>query len=333
MTGKQKQITISPITRLEGHGKIDIFLDENGNVKDAFFQVVELRGFEKFCEGRPVEELPRITPKICGVCPGAHHMASSKATDALYKVEIPETGRKLRELYYNAHMAHSHILHFYVLAAPDFAPGPGANPAKRNVLGLIEVVGKETGLTILKNRGYAQKIQGMLAGHPIHPVGSLPGGMSKALTEEERKEMEEMGKSLVEFGKLSLETFNNLVLKNEEYADLITGDTYYHETYYAGLVDNDLKVNFYDGKIRMVDPSGNEVCIFEPKDYLNYIAEHVEPWSYLKFPYIKSVGWKGLIDGKDSGIYRVNALARLNVAEGMATPLAQEAYEKMYDFF
>ena len=333
MAEKPKQVTISPITRLEGHGKIDIFLDEIGNVKDAYFQVVELRGFEKFCEGRPIEELPRITPKICGVCPGAHHMASSKATDAVYNVEIPETARKLRELYYNAHMAHSHILHFYALGAPDFVPGPGADPAKRNVLGLIEVVGKETGLAVLKNRGYAQKIQGMLAGHPIHPVGSLPGGMSKPLTEEERKEIEEMGKSLVEFGKLSLEILNDLVLKNEEYANLITGDTYYHETYYAGLVDNDLNVNFYDGKIRMVDPSGNEVCFFESKDYLTYVAEHVEPWSYLKFPYIKSIGWKGLTDGKDSGIYRVNALARLNVAEGMATPLAQEAYEKMYDFF
>ncbi len=333
MAEKPKQVTISPITRLEGHGKIDIFLDENGNVKDAYFQVVELRGFEKFCEGRPVEELPRITPKICGVCPGAHHTASSKAADAVYNVEIPETGRKLRELYYNAHMAHSHILHFYALGAPDFVLGAGADPAKRNVLGLIEKVGKETGLAVLKNRGYTQKIQGMLAGHPIHPVGSLPGGMSKPLTEEERKEIEEMGKSLVEFGKFGLELLNDLVLKNEENANLITGDTYYHETYYAGLVDDDHKVNFYDGKIKMVDPSGKEVCIFEAKNYLDYIAEHVEPWSYIKFPYIKQVGWKGLVDGKDSGVYRVNSLARLNVSEGMATPIAQEAYEKMYEFF
>lgn len=328
-----KKITISPITRLEGHGKIDILLDEQGNVKECYFQVVELRGFEKFCQGRPVEELARIMPKICGVCPGAHHMASSKAGDAVYGITIPSAAKKLRELFYNAHISHSHILHFFALAAPDFIPGPGAAPAKRNILGLIDVVGKDIGLAVMKNRGYAQKIQEMIAGHAIHPAASLPGGLAKPITEEQRAEIEKMGESMVEFAQQALQIFNDLVLANNEYRELIAGDSFYHETYYAGMVDENNKVNFYDGKIRVVDPSGDEFALFEAKDYLDHIEEHVEPWSYLKFPVLKSIGWKGMVDGPDSGVYRVNSLARLNVADGMATPLAQKAYDEMFSFF
>lgn len=328
-----QKITISPITRLEGHGKIDIFLDDEGNVSDSYFQVVELRGFERFCQGRPVEELPRIMPKICGVCPGAHHMASSKAADAVYRVKIPSAARKLRELFYNAHISHSHILHFYALAAPDFIPGAEADPAKRNVIGLIEAVGKDIGVEVLKNRGYAQKIQGIIAGHPIHPVASIPGGMSKPLTEADRKGIEQMGKSLVAFAQTSLKIFEDLVLGNKKYADLIQGDIYRHETYYAGLVDEKGCVNFYDGQVRVVDPQGREFVKFEAADYLRHIGEHVEPWSYLKFPYLRAVGWKGLVDGPESGVFRVNSLARLNVSERMATPLAQEAYAKFFATF
>jgi F420-non-reducing hydrogenase large subunit len=328
-----KEITISPVTRLEGHAKISIFLDEKGDVKDAFFQVVELRGFEKFCEGRPVEELPRITPRICGVCPWAHHMASSKATDAVFEAEPPESAKKLREMAYCAHMVHSHILHFYALGAPDFIMGPRADPAKRNVIGVIEKVGKEIGLAVIKHRGYAQKIQEIVGGKATHPVCGLPGGVSKSLSKEEKDEIEDKAKKLVDFGKKSLEIFDDLVLKNKEYLDLITGDIYYHETYYMGTVDGENRVNFYDGKIKVVDPEGREFAKFESEDYLDYIGERVESWSYLKFPYLKKVGWKGLVDGKDSGIYRVNSLARLNVASGMATDAAQEAYERMYDFF
>jgi len=326
-----KSIKISPITRLEGHGKIDILLDDDGNVEDCYFQVVELRGFEKFCQGRPVEELPRIMPKICGVCPGAHHMASSKACDAVYGITIPSAARKLRELFYNAHIYHSHTLHFFALAAPDFIPGPGADPAKRNILGLIEAVGKETGLKVIKNRGYAQKIQGIIAGHPIHPVGSLPGGLSKPLTEEERSEIKDMAGPMRDMAVEALQIFEDLVLGNDEYRGLITGDTYRHETYYMGMVDDDGKVNFYDGDIRVVDPEGRAFAEFAPEDYLDHIGEEVQPWSYLKFPFLKAVGWRGLTDGQDSGVYRVNSLARLNAADGMASPLAQEAYEKMYD--
>jgi F420-non-reducing hydrogenase large subunit len=328
---KQKRITIEPITRLEGEAKIDIFLNDDGNVEDAFFQVVELRGFEKFCEGRPVEELPRITPRICGVCPAAHHMASTKAVDAVFGVDPPLAAKKLRELFYSAHMVYDHIAHFFALSGPDFVVGPDADPAKRNVLGLIEKVGMEAGSEVFKHWGYSRKILEMIGGKATHPVCGLPGGMSKAISEEERKEIEEMAKSCVEFSKFSLKIVDDVILSNKTYVDLITGDIYRHQTYYMGMVDQNNKVNFYEGDIRVVDPTGKEYVRFKAKDYLDHIGEHVEPWSYLKFPYLKGVGWKGLVDGKDSGIYRVNCLARLNVADGMATPLAQEAYEKMYD--
>jgi F420-non-reducing hydrogenase large subunit len=327
-----KTISISPNTRLEGHGKVDIFLDDEGNVKDSYFQVIEFRGFEKFCEGRHVEELPRITPKICGVCPGAHHTASAKACDAVYNVEIPETAKKLRELFYNAHIAHSHILHFFVLGAPDLIL-MDENPEKRNIFGLIAAVGKDIGMAVIDSRGCAQRIQEIIGGHPIYPVSLLPGGLSKSLKEEEREEIEKKANSLVEFSKKAFEIFENLVLTNEKVVGLMSDDLYCHETYYAGMVDGNNKVNFYDGRIKIVDPKGNKVCVFENKDYLNHIAEHIEPWTYVKFPYLKSVGWKGFIDGMSSGIYRVNSLARLNVADGMATPLAQEAYKRLYSFF
>jgi F420-non-reducing hydrogenase large subunit len=329
MTNK---ITIAPNTRLEGHGKIEIFLDDEGNVQDGYFQVIEFRGFEKFCEGRHVEELPRITPKICGVCPGAHHMASSKACDAVYNVDIPETARKLRELFYNAHMAHSHILHFFALGAPDLVL-MNESPEKRNIFGLVEAVGRDIGIAVVDNRGYAQKIQEIIGGHPTYPVSSLPGGLSKSLGEKERMEIQKMAESLVAFSKKSLDILDTLVLKDQRLVDIIAGDLYRHETYYAGIVDEKNRVNFYDGRVKVVDPHGKEVCAFDAGDYLDYIAEHVEPWSYVKFPYIKTVGWKGFVDGVDSGIYRVNSLARLNVADGMATPLAEEAYEALYSFF
>jgi len=325
-----KKVTIDPITRLEGHGRIEIFLDEAGNVANAYLQVPELRGFEKFCEGRPVEELPRITPRICGVCPEAHHLASAKAADAVYHVDPPLAAKKLRELFYCAHMIHSHIAHFYALAAPDFVVGPQADPAERNILGVIAKVGTDIGLEVIKHRAYAQRIQEIIGGRATHPVCGLPGGMSRTVTEEERRDFEEKGKSLVEFAKLSLKIFDDVVLANKGYLDLITGDVYFMKSYYMGMVDSKNRVNFYDGDIRVVDPNGKEFARFKAAEYQDHIREHTEPWSYLKFPFLKKVGWKGLTEGMDSGIYRVNSLARLNVADGMATPLAQEAYERFF---
>jgi len=325
-----KRIVIDPFTRLEGHGRIDIFLDDAGNVANAYLRVPELRGFEKFCEGRPVEELPRITPRICGVCPGAHHLASTKAVDAVFHVDPPSVAKKIRELYYCAHMCHSHIAHFYALAAPDFVLGPTSDPAQRNILGLIAKVGVDIGLEVIKNRANAQYIQEVIGGKATHSVCGLPGGVSKAITEEERADFEDKAKTMVEFGKFSLKLFNDVVLSNKEYVDLILGDIYFMTSYYMGMVDANNKVNFYDGDIRVVDPEGKELVKFKVADYLDIIAEHTEPWSYLKFPFLKKIGWKGLVDGMDSGVYRVAPLARLNAADGMATPLAQAEYEKMY---
>jgi F420-non-reducing hydrogenase large subunit len=257
-------------------------------------------------------------------------MASTKATDAVYHVDPPLAAKKLRELFYSAHMIHSHMAHFYALAAPDFIPGFDADPAERNILGLIAKVGLEVGGEVIKHRAYAQDIQAVIGGKATHPVCGLPGGMSRVITEEERKDFEEKGKSLVEFGKLGLKLFDDLVLGNEKYKDLILGDVYYMKSYYMGMVDANNKVNFYDGDIKVVDEDGKEVSKFKPPQYLDYISERTESWSYLKFPFLKKVGWKGMVEGKDSGVYRVNSLARLNVADGMATPAAQEAYEKFY---
>jgi F420-non-reducing hydrogenase large subunit len=324
------KISIDPITRLEGHGKIEIFLNAAGDVDNAYLQIPELRGFEKFCEGRPVEEMPRIVPRICGVCPGAHHMASAKTTDAVYHVDPPPAAKKLRELFYLAHIIHSHIACFYALSAPDFVLGPMSDPAQRNILGVVDKVGLKIGGEVIKHRAYAQDIQAVIGGKATHPVCGIPGGMSKAINEEERNDFESKAKSLVDFAQFSLKLFDDVVLSNKDYLALVTGDIYTMKSYYMGMVDAKNKVNFYDGDLRLVDPDGKEVVKFKPAQYLDYIAEHTEPWSYMKFPFLKKVGWKGFVEGKDSGVYRVSSLARLNVSDGMATPLAQVEYDKMY---
>ncbi len=327
------RITIDPITRLEGHGKIEIFQNDDGDVENVFFQVPELRGFEKFCEGRPVEELAQIVTKICGVCPGCHHMASGKAADAVYGVDPPPTAKMLRELFYMAHFVHSHIAHFYALAAPDFVVGPDAPAGQRNILGVIAKVGKEVGAEVIKQRKIAQEIQALLGGHQTHVVMNIPGGVRKGLNEEQRKDIVKKAEGFIEFSKFSLKLFDDVVLKNKAYVDLILSDTYNLKLYSMGLVDDKNKVNFYDGKVRVVDQEGKEHCKYSPNEYLDYIEERVEPWTYLKFPYLKKIGWKGFIDGKDSGVYHATPLSRLNASEGMATPLAQVEYDKMYETF
>ena len=326
-----KKISIDPITRLEGHGKIDIFLDDAGNVANAYMIIPELRGFEKFCEGRRAEDLPIITTRICGVCPVAHHLAAAKAIDAAFNVEPTETAKKLRELMYCGYIIYDHILHFYFLGGPDFIVGPDAPAAERNILGVINKAGLDVGKDVIKHRAYGQRLTAILGGKATHPVCGIPGGISKALNEEGRQEIEKMAKSCVEFAKFSLNLFNDVILKNEDYVNMIKSDIYTMRTYYMGLVDNDNKVNFYDGKVRVVDPEGKEFVKFVPNEYLDVIEEHVEPWTYVKFPHLKKIGWKGFVDGADSGIYRVGPLGRLNASEGMATPLAQQEFERMYE--
>ncbi|MBN1785180.1 MAG: Ni/Fe hydrogenase subunit alpha [Candidatus Bathyarchaeota archaeon] len=326
-----KEIVIDPITRLEGHGKITIFLNDAGNVENAYFQVPELRGFEKFCEGRRAEDLPIITTRICGVCPVAHHMAGAKALDAAFNVEPTETAKKLRELEYCGYFIYDHILHFYFLGGPDFVVGPDAPAAKRNILGVIEKAGLEVAGEVIKHRAFGQKITGIIGGRPTHPVSAaMPGGIAKAINEEERQDIEDMLKSCHEFAKLSLKLFDDIVLKNADYVKLITSDPYNLKTYYMGTVDENNKVNFYDGKVRVVDTEGKEFVKFGPNEYLDVIEEHVEPWTYVKMPYLKKLGWRGFVDGPETSLYRVGPLGRLNASEGMATPVAQAEYERMY---
>jgi F420-non-reducing hydrogenase large subunit len=325
-----KEIVIDPITRLEGHGNISIFLNDQGEVENAYLKIPELRGFEQFCVGRRAELMPILTTRICGVCPVAHHFAATKALDAAFSVDPPPTAKKLRELMYAGYIIYDHILHFYYLGGPDFIVGPDAPPEKRNILGVIEKAGMDVAKEVIKHRAYGQKITEILGGKATHPVCGLPGGISKALSEEGRKNIEEMAASSLEFAKFTLKIFHDIVLGNSKYVDMIKSDAYTMKTYYMGLVDEHNKVNFYDGKIRVVDPTGKEFLKFEPKDYLTHIGEHVEEWTYAKFPYLKKVGWKGLTYGPDSGVYRVGPLGRLNASDGMAAPLAQVEYDEMF---
>lgn len=325
-----RKITIDPVTRLEGHGKIDIFLNNNGDVENAYLQVPELRGFERFCEGRPAGELTRITSRICGVCPWAHHMASTKCLDDLYKVDVPSSAKKLRELAYSVYSFYDKIINFYFLAAPDFVVGPDAPADQRNVVGLINKVGVDIGKKVIAAYKDAQELLERLGGKAIHPVWGLPGGVSKGITNEERLDIAAKAKEYIEFGKFSLQIFNDIVLANKDYIELITGDIYQMNSYYMGMVDENNKVNFYDGHLRVVDPDGKEFARFHGSEYLDHIEEKVLPWTFLKFPYLKKIGWKGIVDGKDSGLFRVAPLARLNASEGMATPLAHAEYERMY---
>jgi F420-non-reducing hydrogenase large subunit len=325
-----QRITIDPITRLEGHGKIEIFLDDAGNVSRAYFQVPELRGFEQFVVGRPAEEMPQITSRICGVCPTAHHMAATKALDDLYQVDPPPAAKKLRELIYSLFMLEDHALHFYFLGGPDFVVGPTAPKGERNVLGVIGKVGVEVGKRVIGMRKELRELISLLGGKVIHPVFGLPGGVSKPMAPADQPRFIEAAKRAVDFALFTLSIFEDVVLKNKAYVDAITSEMYTHRTYYMGLVDEKNRVNFYDGRVRVVDPQGKEFGVFTARGYLDSIAEHVEPWSYIKFPYLKKVGWKGFVDGADSGVFSVAPLARLNASDGMATRLANEAYEQLY---
>lgn len=328
-----KVITIDPITRLEGHGKVSVFLDDAGNVENALFQVPELRGFEKFVEGRAAEELPRITSKICGVCPTAHHMASTKTLDSLFNVDPSSTAKKIRELVYNIFMFEDHTLHFFFLGGPDFIVGPEAPKQERNIFGVINKVGVEIGKKVIEMRKTARGIMSELMGRATDPVFGLPGGVSKGIDANLKKTIFDFSDQMIEFAKFTMDTFKKIVLGNEEYKQLILSDAYKIVTHYMGLVDENNHVNFYDGKVRVVSSAGKELGKFRPSQYLDYIEENVEEWSYIKFPYLKSMGWTGFTEGDQTGIFRVAPLARLNAADGMSTPIANQEYKAFFDTF
>lgn len=327
------RITIDPVTRLEGHGKIEIFLNDDGDVANTYFQIPELRGFEHFCRGRQAEEMPVITNRICGVCPEAHHMASVKALDMLFDVDPPRAAKLIRELLYMSFFVTDHTTHFYALGGPDFIVGPEAPPSERNILGVIAKVGLEIGKAVIDCRSRNHHVIEMLGGRGIHLAAGLPGGWSKTVSEKERDEIVAIARQNIDFALFSLKAFSDIVLKNPEYLALVTSDIYYHETYYMGTVDAENRVNFYDGKIRVVDQEGREVLKYHPREYADHIVEHVESWSYMKFPYLKKIGWKGFVDGPESGVYCSTPLARLNVSDRLATSKAQEHFEQMYTTF
>lgn len=326
-----RRITIDPITRLEGHGKIDIFLDDQGDVERAYLQIPELRGFEVFSIGRPAEEMPQITSRICGVCPTAHHMAATKALDDLYQVQPTRAARKIRELVYNTFMLEDHALHVYLLGGPDFIVGPDAPKEQRNVVGVVQKVGVEVGKKIISMRRRLRELIAYFGGKAIHPVLGLPGGVSKGLKPQDLPRFQELAKDSLEFALFTLQVFKDIVLRNANYVNLISSPAYTHRTYYLGLVDADNKVNFYDGLIRIVDPSGKEYAKFPVQQYRDFVAEHVEPWSYVKFCFLKPLGWHGFEEGPQSSVYAVAPLARLNVADGLTTPHAQQAYEEYFN--
>lgn len=333
MSETLRHVSIDPITRLEGHGRIELFLNEDGNLADAFFQIPELRGFERFCQGRQGEDMPQITERICGVCPEAHHFASTKALDDCYQAPPTPRARALRELLYNAYIFSDHLLHFYYLGGPDFLVGPYAPPQERNIFGVIGKVGLEMGKEVIKHRGYGQRIIEIIGGRSIHPVTGIPGGQSNGITTEEQTEIRTMAASCVEFAVTTLAVFNETLLNDDTYKGFIADQAQMLPTYYMGLVDNQGSINFYDGDVRIVGPDGSEFAQVPGSQVLNLIEERTEPWTYVKIPYLKDVGWKGFVPGADSGVYRVGPLARLNVCKQIGTPLAQEQYDAFRAYF
>lgn len=315
-----KQIEISPVTRIEGHAKITVQLDDSGNVSDAHFHVMEIRGFEKFLEGAAAEEAPRITPRICGICQTAHHIVSAKATDAVFQVKPPETAEKLRELMLLGQYIHSHSLHFYFLGAPDLVMGPDSDPAERNVLGIIKN-NPDLAKMAIKTRAVGQHITGIVGGKPVHPVTAVPGGQSRGIDAEGRDKLLQEAKECVGLVEAGVEVAKPLF---EQYAEAIEtlGPV---ETCFGGLTSGG-KLGFYDGQMKVIDKEGNMIHEFEGIDYLDYIEEKVQPWSYMKFPFLKQVGFP-------EGSYRVGPLARLNIVDEVPTEKAGALYGEYKDKF
>lgn len=316
-------INIQPVTRIEGHAKVAIHLDDAGNVAQTRFHVQTLRGFEKFCEGRPAEEMPRIVCHICGICPWAHHLASSKAGDAVFGVTPPPAAVKLRRLMQNIAYISDKILHFYFLAAPDFVIGPDADYSVRNVIGIVQAA-PEIAKQVVHMRHLGAKVLENFAGRAIHPTFSMPGGVSKPMTEAERREMLPAAEQMLEFAKFSMKFAKENVFP--KYMDAIQ-KLGVVKVGYLGTVNDDGALDFYDGKLRLMKPDGS-YDDFAYDQYLDYIGEWVEPWSYQKFPYAKKWGKLNLSLDNPVGVYRTNTLARINVADKMKTPLAQAELEE-----
>ncbi|MCL2475170.1 MAG: Ni/Fe hydrogenase subunit alpha [Chloroflexi bacterium] len=328
-----QNITINPITRLEGHGKIEIFLDEKGFVQDAYWQVVEMRGFERFVVGRPVEEMPRIMPNICGVCPSPHNIAATKAVDNVFGVSPTPAAELIRRLHLNAFLAEDHYVHFYFLSSPDFILGPNADPAIRNILGVVDKMGIDVGRKVIEIRKKVRSIIRLIASKPPHPESGLPGGCSRGITEAERVKIKEIAYDNLEFAKFSIGLFKDLALKNKEFSELIANPAYSLNVNNLCMVNGQNQLDFYGDTQNTMRITGNsqnqEIDRFAAKDYVNHIGEWVEPWTYIRFTFAKKLGWTGLEEGNNTGMLRVGPLARFNAVDGMITTLAQIEHQEM----
>jgi len=307
-----RKITIEPITRIEGHGRITIHLNEEGKVDHSFFHVDEFRGLEKFTEGRPYFEMPQITQRICGICPVSHHLASAKACDGVARVEPPRPAKLLRELLHMGQFVQSHGMHFFHLAAPDLVLGFDADPAIRNVFGIIGA-NPELALKAVNLRRFGQQIIQRLGGKRVHPNFAVPGGVNAPLSPKDRDEILAEFDTMVGIAKVAVSIGKDWLGSNKELASMFAS----FPSNYMGLVDMEGGLQLYDGEIRVKDAEGDFVAQFKTDHYLSYIAEHVESWSFLKYPYLRKLGWPG-------GTYRVGPLGRLNVADKIGTPLANE---------
>jgi len=306
-----RQIMIDPVTRIEGHSKITIQLDDEGNVQDAQFHVTQMRGFEKFCEGRPFYEMPSLMARICGICPISHLLASAKACDALMAVRIPAPAASLRRILNLAQHMQSHALSFFHLSAPDFVLGMDADPAVRNIVGLLQV-NPAMGRDGIRLRQFGQQIIEWLAGKRIHPAWVVPGGVNAPLAPETRDRILAGIPEMIEIAERTLAWFKPTF---ERFSDEVAVFANF-PTLFMGLVSDDGTLEQYDGKLRFMDANGQLIAdMVNPADYRDYIAEAVEPFSYLKSPFYRPLGYP-------AGIYRVGPLARLNLADRCGTPRA-----------
>jgi F420-non-reducing hydrogenase large subunit len=322
-------ITIQPITRIEGHASIGITLDDGGNVADARLSYMSLRGFEKFIEGKPAEEVPRIVSRICGICPWMHHLASNKAVDGCFGVTPTPAGSKLRELMQTIAHAEDKLLHFFFLAAADFVIGPTADYAVRNVIGIAQA-NPELAVQVVKTRQMAKMMLDKFSRKTIHPVAGVVGGFAKPLLESERKDMLDKMQQILDFALFTIDFAKKGVFPQYLEAIQTLGVI---KTGFIGTVDAQGALNLYDGKLRIMKADGSYTD-FAAKDYANYIGEHVEPYSYGKYPYARFWGEGFSMDlEQPKGIYRANTLARINVADKMATPRAQAELEEFRSLF
>jgi NAD-reducing hydrogenase large subunit len=310
-----REIVIDPVTRIEGHSKITLCLDEAGAVVDAKFHVTQFRGFEKFCEGRPLSEMPSLMARTCGICPVSHLIAASKACDQLLAVRIPRAAEVLRRILNLAQLMQSHALSFFHLSAPDLLLGMDADPATRNVFGLIEAE-PQIARDGIRLRQVGQMVIEILGGKRIHPAWTVPGGVNAPLTADRRDKMAAMMPEALDIARRTIQWFKRQLHRFDDEARAFAN----FPTHFMGLVTPKGGLEHYDGYLRVCDSRGNLVEDMVPADrYQDLISEAVEPFSYMKFPYLKELGYPG-------GIYRVGPLARLNIIDHCGTPVADQEW-------